>query len=205
MFNDDQARAGAYSATEISNRQVTELIGIARGLIADAELNDAEIEFLYRWLAASEGAHANPMIALLMERIRDIFTDGYVDEDERADLTDVLMRLTSNDFELGEALKATELPLTEPAPNIQFDSMTFCLTGTFSYGKRGACESLIERLGGRCAKNLTQSTNYLVIGSYATDSWKQSSFGRKIEQATKWQAEGLPIAIVSERHWRDFF
>ncbi len=205
MTPEDAARAGKYLSVEVADRQVSELIGLARGLIADAELNDAEIEFLYRWIAANDAAHANPVIAILLERIRDIYQDGYVDESERAELSDVLMRLTKNDFELGEVLKSADLPLNDPAPNISFNDKTFCFTGTFTFGRRSDCESLVERLGGRASKNITQSTDFLVIGSYATSSWQQSSFGRKIEQAVKLRDSGRPIAIVAERHWREFF
>lgn len=205
MANADAARNGKFLSHEISSRQVTELIGVARGLIADAELRDCEIEFLYKWLAANDAAHANPVIGILMERIRDIFSDGYVDEQERTDLASVLEALTANDFEIGEVLKSSDLPLTSPAPNIEFANRVFCFTGTFTYGPRRACEALVARLGGECSKTLTQQTDYLIVGSYATASWHQSSFGRKIEHAVQLRGKGAPVAIVAERHWLEFF
>lgn len=204
MSLQDAARNGRYLRSQIGNRQVAELVGVARGLVADGELNDAEIAFLHRWLVASDAAQSNPMIGLLLERIRDIFADGYVDESERGDLTDLLMQLTGNDFELGEVLKATSLPITDPAPNLDFDGRTFCFTGTFSYGKRSACEAAVTRYGASCSPQVTQGTHYLVIGEYATASWQHSSFGRKIEQAVALRQKGHPIAIVAEHHWRNY-
>jgi len=53
---------------------------------------------------------------------------------------------------------------------------------------------------GSCA-GLSQKTNVLVIGVYATESWKHSSFGNKILKTSEWRDAGLPIAIVSEKHW----
>ncbi|WP_235982964.1 hypothetical protein [Sphingomonas albertensis] len=48
---------------------------------------------------------------------------------------------------------------------------------------------------------MTQKTDVLVIGLYATESWKHSSFGNKILKAADMRAEGVPITIVSEEHW----
>lgn len=204
MSIQDAARDGRFLRGNIGDRQITELVGVARGLVADGELNDIEIEFLHRWLVANAAAQANPMIGLLLERIRDIYADGYVDESERADLTDLLTQLTGNDFELGEVLKSTTLPVTDPAPNLEFEGRTFCFTGTFSYGKRAQCEDIVRRYGANCSSQVTHGTNYLVIGEYATASWQHSSFGRKIEQALALREKGIPIAIVAEHHWRDY-
>ena len=61
----------------------------------------------------------------------------------------------------------------------------------------------MEKLGAE-AGSLTQKTNVLVVGIYATDSWKHSSFGNKIMKACEWRDGGLPIRIVSELHWKSF-
>lgn len=204
MSKSDAARDGKFLGHEISSRQVTELIGIARGLVADGEVNDAEIEFLHRWLVANSAAKSNAVLAVLLERIRDIYSDGYVDEDERASLTDVLIQFTGNDFELGEILKPTTLPLCDPAPNLEFDGKRFCFTGTFAYGRRKACEAIVEQYGATCVGNVSWGTHYLVIGDYATSSWKQSTFGRKIESALEFRSGGSPIAIIAEHHWRNY-
>ena len=73
-----------------------------------------------------------------------------VDESERNDLTDTLIALTGNDFEIGEVAKSASLPLTEPAPNLDFDGKIFCFTGTFTFGTRKACEAAVARYGAIC-------------------------------------------------------
>lgn len=203
MDREDMARNGRFSGKAISDRQMTELIGLARGLVADNELNDMEIEFLHKWLVASDAAHANPMIGQLLERIRDIYADGFVDEEERGDLTDTLITLSANDFETGEIFKSTTLPLCDPAPNLDFEGQRYCFTGTFTFGKRSECERAVQKYGATTG-SLAQKTNVLVIGEYATASWKQSSFGNKIIQAAEWRSQGIPISIVSEHHWRNY-
>jgi NAD-dependent DNA ligase len=204
MSIQDAARSGMFLERQINDRQVSELVGIARGLVADGELNDSEIEFLHRWLVASGSGRQHPMVGLLLERIRDIYADGWVDETERSDLTDLLVQLSGNDFEIGEALKSTTLPLCDPAPNLEFEGKKFCMTGTFTYGKRSSCEAIVTGFGGTCTSSVSKSTDYLVIGEYATGAWSQSSFGRKIEQAVQLRADGAPIFIVAEHHWRNY-
>ena len=51
----DEEFYNAVADERISARQVDELIGLARGLVADGQLNDAEVRFLHTWLAANAG------------------------------------------------------------------------------------------------------------------------------------------------------
>ena len=50
--------------------------------------------------------------------------------------------------------------------------------------KRGHDPFEVEALGG-VSGSLTKQTDVLVIGEYATDSWRQSSYGAKIEKAER--------------------
>ncbi|MBI3418677.1 MAG: BRCT domain-containing protein [Proteobacteria bacterium] len=108
---------------------------------------------------------------------------------------------SGGDFELGEILKSSTLPLDHPPPSISFKDRRFCFTGTFSTGARKDCEEAVCNLGGSTG-SLTMETDYLVVGIYATDSWAHSSYGRKIEKALAMKQEGVPIAIIGEQHWR---
>jgi NAD-dependent DNA ligase len=184
----------------ITSRQIDELIGIARGLAADGNINQAEVEFLQKWLVANIDVSDQPILRTLYRRVNEILADGIVDNEETAELLDTLNRFSSRDFELGETLKSTTLPLCDPAPTLAFAGKQYCFTGTFNYGQRKLCEkTVLER--GASAGGLTQKTNVLVIGMYATDSWKHSSFGNKILTACEFKTKGLPISIVSEEHW----
>ena len=61
----------------------------------------------------------------------------------------------------------------------------------------------MEKKGGNCG-SLTHKTNFLVIGVYATESWKHSSYGLKIEKAVKMKQEGIPIFVVGENSLGQF-
>ncbi|WP_034657852.1 BRCT domain-containing protein [Chelativorans sp. J32] len=188
------------SHERLSGRQIDELIGLARGLAADGKINQQEVEFLQKWLAAHLHISGQPLIHTLYRRINEILADGIVDEDEKIELLDTLNRFSNRDFELGETLKSSTLPLCNPAPHIEFEGQRFCFTGTFNYGQRKDCERAVEERGG-VPGSITQKTNYLVIGVYATDSWKHSAFGNKILKAAEFRDAGHPVRIVSEEHW----
>ncbi|GAA0676782.1 NAD-dependent DNA ligase [Sphingomonas insulae] len=184
----------------ITSRQIDELVGLARGIAADGLINQSEVEFLQKWLAANVAISGQPMIRRLYDRVDTITADGIADPEECRDLLDTLNSFSNRDFELGEVLKSTTLPLCNPAPSLQFDGHRYCFTGTFNYGGRRDCEEAVAARGGS-AGSLTQKTDVLVIGIYATESWKHSSFGTKIVKAVDWRESGMPIAIVSEEHW----
>lgn len=184
----------------ISSRQIDELIGISRGLTADQQINQSEVEFLQKWLAANVSINEHPLINRLYRRVNEILADGIADDDEKAELLDTLSRFSNRDFELGEAMKSTSLPLCNPAPSLTFEGQRYCFTGTFVFGRRQACEkAVVDR--GASVGGIARKTNVMVIGEYATESWKHSSFGDKILQAVDLQAQGFPISIVSEAHW----
>ena len=111
--------------------------------------------------------------------------------------------LTGSNFEKGEILKSTTLPLDKPEPDVEFNGSTFCCTGTFETGTRKEVEEIITNNGGKPSR-LNNSTNYLVIGAYATDSWAHSSYGRKIEKALTIKQKGIDIKIISEHHLLKF-
>lgn len=191
------------SDDRITARQIDELIGLARGVAADGDLNQAEVEFLQKWMAANVEISQQPLIRTLYRRINDVLADGVLDDEEKASLLDTLGRFSNRDFELGELLKPSTLPLCEPPPSLEFEGRTYCFTGTFNLGTRKDCEKAVAERGGATG-GLTKKIDVLVIGAYVTDSWKHSTFGNKIMQASAWREEGRAIAIVSEQHWAQF-
>lgn len=87
----------------ITARQIDELVGLARGVAADGDINQAEVEFLQKWLAANVVVSQQPLIRTLYKRINEVLADGVVDEEERASLLETLNSFSSRDFELGES------------------------------------------------------------------------------------------------------
>lgn len=189
-----------YNRARLADRETNELLGLTHGITADGVVTQAEVEYLHKWLVAHTAAAANPVVATLLGRVDAILADGTVDPEEAAELLSVLQKFAAGDFELGETLKATTLPLDAPPPAINFPSSIFCFTGTFAFGSRRECEAAVQAKGGLHG-SLNRDTCYLVIGVYATDSWAHSTFGRKIEKAVEMRQKGVPIAIIGEQHW----
>lgn len=196
----DDAFYNRVGAERIDDRQVAEVIGIAHGIIADGVVTQAEVEYLQKWLETRFHVTWNPVVRLLRNRIQGIMADGILDKDEARDLMSTLTSFAGGDFESGEIIKSTSLPFCDPYPTMTFRGAPMCFTGTFAFGQRKHCEAAVSALGARPG-GLTASTRYLVVGAYATDSWAQSSFGRKIEKAVDLRLKGRPINIVGEAHW----
>lgn len=189
-----------FAGDRVSSRQIDELVGLARGLVADGKVTQEEVEYLRSWLAASVDVAAEPLIAKLFRRVNEILADRIVDAEEASELFDTLKAFTGKDIALGESLRATTLPLCDPAPTLTFVGQRYCFTGSFLYGRRRECEAAVESRGAKTG-GIAQSTTVMVIGTYATDSWKHSAFGNKILLACEFREKGLPISIVSEDHW----
>ena len=185
----------------IEDRGISELIGIARGLVADGVVNELEADFLIRWLKENEHITCWPF-DVLNKRVRVMLADGMIDAEERQELLELLRDLIGGEPAAGKTINfASALPLTQPAPDIVFAGKTFCFTGTFAFGERKDCHAAVVRLGGKPQDKVTTRLDYLVIGSLGNEDWMHSTFGRKIQQALDFNAKGRGIAIVSEDAW----
>ncbi len=182
---------------------ITELMGLAQGVVADDVINQKEVEYIQKWIASNTNSADNPVAARLLDRIEDMLRDGVLDNAESAELLDTLERFSIGDFAPGKIQVAETLPLDDPAPEIVFKGKRFCFSGTFAIGARKDCEQAVRNAGAEVAA-LDSGVHYLVIGSYATDSWVHSAFGKNIEKAVEMRNAAEPIAIVSELHWANF-
>ena len=182
----------------LAERLKAELLGMGRGLIADGKVNQMEAEALLAFLEAQAELPQEPLALELREQVRGMLEDGVLDEEESARLYDTLSKLVGGEQALGECLRATTLPLDEPAPAVEFKGRKFCLTGNFS-GDRKDCAARIEAQGGTVQSAVSGKTDYLVIGEYASPAWKQSSYGGKVERAVELREAGKGVRIIAER------
>lgn len=199
---DEQAQPpGAINAERRFTRDLDELLGWCRGIVADECVNAKEAEALDFWIATHpETAQAWPG-SVLSDRLRRIFVDGELHEDELQELGALVQEITANEMAFTDIPTTSTLPLDQPPPDIEFEGRSFCLTGNFVYGTRRHCEGLIEERGGIVLKAPRRDLDYLVLGILASRDWAHSGFGRKIEKVMEYKQKGSPIAVVSERHW----
>jgi len=175
-----------------------ELLGIARGLLADQELSDGEIRFLRDWLDQRYAMTSSFPGNVIHDRIKAVLEDGVVTEEERSHLVDTLNLLIEDRLEdLAEQVDLTELWFDEVGI-INFDKARFCLTGNFVYGPMDVCKTAIERRGGVVSPSVTSESQFLVVGGLGVDEWRSGGLGEEIEKAMRLRATGKPVKIIPE-------
>lgn len=190
-----------FNRKDIQDRQIDTLIGLSKGVSADGNVNQAEAEFLMSWLVQSRQSTDNPIIINLLQRVSAMLEDGVLDREESVELLEILQKISGDTSEIGELAKTSSLPVNDPLPEIEFNGSSFLFTGTCAFGTRKQCHEATESLGGTIAKGVNKNLNYLVLGTYVTDSWAHETFGRKIEKAIEYREKGLPVVILTEEHW----
>ena len=187
------------------DRDIHEMLGLCKGIIVDGVVSEAEAAALRAFLDRRPEIRSQWPANVIAVRLERVFADGFVDNDERAELTELLTDVTGARGPATEALQCgATLPLDRPAPVLEFAGRTFLFTGRFAYGPRSICEEAIRERGGTCADSMTARIHYVVIGTLGSRDWAHSSFGRKIQKAVDYRdRKRLPIAIVSEDHWAD--
>lgn len=190
-----------FNADRLEDRATTELIGIAKGLIADGVLNEQEATFLVQWLEQNSTFSSWPF-DVINKRVAQMLEDGVIDAEERTELLSILQSLVG-EKPIAEHISsfATTLPLTSPVPEISFKGKTFCFTGKFAFGQRKDCEKAVADAGGIPKGSVTSSLDYLVVGLMGNEDWAHSTFGRKIQQAIDFNTKGRNIAILAEDAW----
>lgn len=190
-----------FNREGIEDRQIDTLIGLSKGIISDGIVNQSEAEFLLTWLIQNYQASKNPLLLNLLNKVEEMLADNFLDEQESMELLNILKSLSGEESSRGELAKPSSLPFCSPKPEVKFKDKNFLFTGTFVYGIRKNCQKLVLELEGQVSKSVTKNLDYLVIGSYVTDSWIHETFGRKIEKAVKYREEGVPLKIISEDLW----
>jgi NAD-dependent DNA ligase len=175
------------------------LLGIASGLLADRELNDAEIRFLSDWLQTNADIAAQWPGDVLCQRVREALADGIVTSAEREHLVETLTQICGGSLQASQGA-VNQLGFDEGV-EIKFPQSAFCVTGDFVFGPRDRVGEEIVRRGGLLSKGVTKKLHYLVVGLRGSEEWKHGSFGTKIVKAVEYKRAGAPIFIVREDDW----
>lgn len=194
-----------FNRERVEDRTISELIGIAKGMVADGVISEGEASFLQQWLRENSHLADTWPVRPLNERIQHMLADGVIDEQERKELFEILSRLAGGStLHENIASFSSTLPLSHPQPRIIFEQHRFCFTGKFAFGLRKDCERAVCELGGIVAPSVVKNLDYLVIGIIGSEDWAHSSFGRKIEKAVQYRENGCGLEIVSEDTWAKY-
>ncbi len=193
-----------YNFKRITDRNIDELIGLCKGILADKKINIAEARFLQNWLEKHSAAIHDQIVNALYFHIREVLSDGTFDKTEQKELFQILTEFTgesSVDFPYDNS---SLLPLDRPIPRkVFFNKMNYCFTGKFAFGTRKMCEEQTLLKGAAStSKNVTKKTNYLVVGTFCSKDWLHTSYGRKIKRALEYRdLLKTGIKIVHEDLW----
>jgi len=186
-----------------TERDLSEMLGVAKGMLADGVVNEQEASYLRDWGGNHPEALERWPVNLIFTRLYQYFKDGRIDESERGELYELLAALVGGTASLLLGYEgATTLPVDAPAPLICWGpDDVYVFTGRFAYGTRAHCEREATDRGSSCERNVTKRTSFLVIGTFGSRDWQHSSFGLKIRKAVKLRDSGFALRIVGEDHW----
>lgn len=192
----------AFNRARRAERDLSEMLGLAKGMLADGIVNEFEARLLHSWALDHPDALSQWPNSLIFSRLRQHFADGAIDDAERVELAALREALIggAESILLGYG-PATTLPLDDPPPLISWRDEVYVFTGRFAYGTRDDCAREVFERGGAVHDNVTAMTSFLVIGTFGSRDWKRSAYGRKIESAVKLRSNGSSIRIVGEDHW----
>jgi len=202
MQLDDDSQTPWLNVSNSARSAVAELVSIARRMLADGTISSSEMNGLVSWIAAHPEMMNTFPGNIIGQRLERYLADQYIDEDEIADLSNLLLELTGNVRGTHDGFTGfTTLPLTRPAPLIEFAHREFVFTGKFYYGSRKACERAVMARGGSCSAEPGSSTNYVVIGTLGSQVWSESGSANEINAALTLNTTAAGIIIMSEDHW----
>lgn len=192
----------AVNAPRRTVRDICEMFGVVKGLIADGALNEKEAVALADWVNAHKDVMRTGPGRVLADRLQRIFADGRVEEMERRDLYDLLEDLAGGVAGIIDEMTASSaIPLDDPPPTLEVTDRVFCFSGRFAHGTRTEVEQAVTRLGGWCEPQVTLATDFLVIGTFASRDWRTSPMGAKIFKAMEYRDKHGRPRIIGENYW----
>jgi hypothetical protein len=190
---------------DVITSDIQRLEGILHGILSDNKISREEIIGLKEWIEEHEdliGSYPYDEIETLVLKVLE---DNVVSDEEQSVLKlffsqFIDIETTCIDINELESLKnEIKLPtICTMNPKITIKNSLFCFTGISSRGKRENVVGIIEQNHGYYNDNMTNDTNYLIIGDKNNPCWVFSCYGRKVEKAIENRKNGNDIQIVKE-------
>ncbi len=197
------------SMNRLQKRDIDELIGICRGVLADGAVVIEEAQFLLDWMVRHKRLAKEFPYTVLFPRITAMLEDNQLDQDEERELIELLVQVSGepipprkDEHEVDTWESASATPFTEPV-KIFHAEREFVVTGRCVCGTRSEVEGQIISLGGSVARQVTNKTDYVIVGTGGSKAWSHSSYGNKIKDALRINANAraAKVSIVSEERW----
>jgi hypothetical protein len=82
-----------YNSNRRINRAISELLGFLQGIVADQHVSSDECEQLAKWVLANREVADVWPVSAVVERLDRIYQDHVADEEERADLAELIKHI----------------------------------------------------------------------------------------------------------------
>ncbi|OOQ56728.1 DEAD/DEAH box helicase [Mucilaginibacter pedocola] len=186
------------------------LQGICHGILADGYVADAEVFELKKWLDENRHLASYYPYDEISALITDVLADGKIGSDERLQLMACFNEFAKlNNTRVSAEIKqdtkqASTMGIYTASPDITATGKSFCFTGVSTRAKRTDIEQVVLKLGSKFQNNVSQKTDYLIIGDGGNPCWAYACYGRKVEQAINLQKQGHQIALLHENDFWNF-
>ena len=164
-------------------------------------VNRLEASRILTWLQENHGTDS-PYVGKLLDHATLVLVDKHPEEDEIQELRDALMEWTVDGGFYGEEWPPDSSPFDPEPRNVSIAGNSFIFAGQCLYGGRSATRQATVRGGGCVEKSIGETTDFVVIGTYATPAWASQSYGRTIEVAMDYRdRRHSGLKIVHENDW----
>lgn len=181
-----------------------QLLGFLNGISADNDLNDKEIIYLNKLLKSSPELLEHWPGNALNLRLDEILEDGYIDEEERSDLLNLVKAVSGQKLlDTGLAYGMSADYSTTEDTCLSLNGLNICFTGQFLSGTRKVQQEYAKSFGANVCKGVNQKLDILILGSIASRDWKFSSYGNKIHDVLANRSKGAGTEIINEDTWNE--
>ena len=187
---------------------VQRLHGVLAGLSCDQDFTDDELIALNTWLNQHDYLKDDPIYKELLVALNHVRVLNRVSVDSKEVLKITIGKYVQlNNFGLPNLVVTSTRDNQNPDfyhGNVEIIGKTICLTGASNRHTKAEWKNVIEAKGGIFKDDLTKTVDYLVICNKGNPHWAHMSYGRKFEQALKWQKDGANIRILTEDDFSNF-
>lgn len=197
---------------DVITSDLQRLHGVLHGILSDNEITMEEIQGLRHWLNNSEHLLCSYPYDEIYALLASVLADRKLSADEQLALKAFFSNFVDNaasaimNWDDISELKQqmSRQGICSVCPPLSIDNKHFCFTGASSRISRKGFASLVNALGGIYKDNVTQSTDYLIVGNEGNPCWAFSCYGRKVETAMNMRKKGYKLLIVHENDFWNF-
>lgn len=168
-------------------KSLQELQQLLENIIEDGQVTLAEFSALSTWMEGHRELQGNYPFDRVYNALEKVLKDGAVSAEELED-----MQILFSEFADPVSSQSSHDTITS------IKSKHIVVTGDFDYGSRADVCALFENAGGIIDSSVKKATDYVVVGSKGSDSWKTGNYGSKIQKALELKDKGERVEIIQE-------